>query len=122
MYEYLSGNAEKVMKKGYPVGAFWSYSFAGLNHENGTPQFNLLEVSEDKPYNGDPTSFLVYSGTIEPYFTGGVNLNARYKSFTLSTMFSLRYFWEDVNAFPLLMKILEIRFFCLMKLRMFPKI
>ena len=77
------------MKKGYPVGAFWSYSFAGLNHENGTPQFNLLEVSEDKPYNGDPTSFLVYSGTIEPYFTGGVNLNARYKSFTLSTMFSL---------------------------------
>lgn len=89
LYEYLSGNAEKVMKKGYPVGAFWSYSFAGLNHENGTPQFNLLEVSEDKPYNGDPTSFLVYSGTTEPYFTGGVNLNARYKSFTLSTMFSL---------------------------------
>ena len=87
--EFLAGSSSRVIKKGYPVGAFWSYSFAGLSHEDGTPQFNLLETSEEKPYNGDPTSFLVYSGSSEPYFTGGLNLNVRYKSFTLSSMFSL---------------------------------
>ena len=45
-------------------------------------------MSEEE-YNGDRTSFLVYSGQKDPYFTGGLNLNIRYHSFTLGTTFSL---------------------------------
>ena len=65
----------------------WSFDFAGLNPENGRAMFNRIMSKEE--YNGDMTSFLKYSGQKDPYFTGGVNLNIRYRSFTLATSFSL---------------------------------
>lgn len=58
-----------------------------MNPENGRPTFNRIMSEEE--YNGDRTSFLVYSGQKDPYFTGGLNLNIRYHSFTLGTTFSL---------------------------------
>ncbi len=84
---YLLGSSERILKKGYPLGSIWSFDFAGLNPENGRPMFNRM-MSEDE-YDGDRTSFLKYSGQKDPYFTGGLNLNIRYRSFTLGTSFSL---------------------------------
>ena len=37
----------------------------------------------------DPTKFMVWSGQKDPYFTGGLNLGIRYKSFVLSSDFAL---------------------------------
>lgn len=85
---FLSGSTDRILKKGYPLGGFWSYSFAGLSEEDGRPLFNYLDVEETNP-NVDPLTYLVYSGTTEPDFTGGLNLSLRWKNLTLATNFSL---------------------------------
>lgn len=86
---FLNGTTGQILKKGYPLSAFWSYSFAGLN-ENGKPTFNLLDVPEDQRNKDiEETSYLVYSGEKEPFFTGGLSLSFRYKSLTLNTNFAL---------------------------------
>ena len=87
---FLTGKSDVVLKKGYPIGGFWSYSFAGLDAIDGSPLFNYLDVPEkDRNALYDPTKFLVYSGEKEPFFTGGLNLSLRYKSLTLSGNFAL---------------------------------
>lgn len=87
---YLNGDGAQILKEGYPLSAFWSYSFAGLDGTNGKPTFNYVEVpEEEKSKDIDPTSYLVYSGEKEPYFTGGLGLSFRYKSLSLNTSFSL---------------------------------
>ncbi len=86
----LSGSGTKILKKGYPLSGFWSYSFAGLGAEDGRPLFNNLDVpAGERDSKMDPTTFLVYSGESEPAFTGGMNFSLRYKSLTLSSGFSL---------------------------------
>nr|WP_231932229.1 MULTISPECIES: SusC/RagA family TonB-linked outer membrane protein [Butyricimonas] len=88
--DFLNGNASKILKKGYSVTGFWSYSFAGLSAEDGHPLFNLVDIPEEKRDSKiDPTTFLVYSGDLEPSFTGGLSLGLRWKDFSLSTGFSL---------------------------------
>ncbi|MFV0323387.1 MAG: SusC/RagA family TonB-linked outer membrane protein [Bacteroides xylanisolvens] len=87
---YLNGGGTQILKEGYPLSAFWSYSFAGLDGTNGKPTFNYVEVpEEEKSKDIDPTTYLVYSGEKEPYFTGGLGLSFRYKSLSLNTSFSL---------------------------------
>ena len=85
--QYLSGSSSSPLKKGYPIDAFWSYSFAGLDPTNGYPTFNLIQFTE-ADNNIDPTTFLVYSGQSTPYFTGGFNTRLRYKDFTLGIDFA----------------------------------
>ena len=82
------GDGSRLLKKGYPLSAFWSYKFSGLSPENGYPTFDIGEVEEGN-INVDPTTFLVYSGQRDPYFTGGLNTRIRYKDFTLGADFSL---------------------------------
>lgn len=86
---FLNGKSDYILKEGYPLSAFWSYSFAGLD-ENGKPTFNLLDVPEEEYDSSiDKTTYLVYSGQKEPDFTGGMGLSFRYKSLTLNTNFAL---------------------------------
>lgn len=88
--DLLAGASGKILKKGYSVTGFWSYSFAGLSPEDGHPLFNYLDVpEEERDSKIDPTTFLVYSGDREPSFTGGLSLGLRWKDFSLSTNFSL---------------------------------
>ena len=86
--DYLDGRSNILVKKGYALGSMWSFAFDGLKHENGRPKFKYLDMPEGE-YDGDMTKFLTYSGEKDPYFTGGLNLNIRYRSFTLGTSFSL---------------------------------
>ena len=88
--DYLSGRSDIIVEEGYPLGAMWSFSYAGLNPENGRPTFNLMDVpEEERSPDVDPTTFLVYSGQKDPYFTGGLVLGFRYKSLNLNTSFAL---------------------------------
>lgn len=86
--DFISGSSDRFLKKGYPLSAFWSYSFAGLDPETGYPTFNLIDFEEADP-DIDPTTFLVYSGQKDPYFTGGVDTRIRYKSLSLGVNFSV---------------------------------
>ena len=86
----LNGSSERVLVKGKPVGGFWSYSFAGLSEEDGRPLFNYLDVPEEEiDYDVDPLTFLVYSGTSDPDFSGGLSFSLRYKNVTLSSGLTL---------------------------------
>ena len=88
--DFLNGRSDIILKQGYPLSSFWSYSFAGLNGQTGEPQFNLLDIPDDQRSRLiDPTTYLVYSGQRDPYFTGGLSLSFRYKSLTLNSSFSL---------------------------------
>lgn len=84
---FIAGSSDRLLKKGYPLGAFWSYDFAGLNPENGYPMFNNIAYDQEDP-TIDPTTFLTYSGQKDPYFTGGFNTNIKYRSVSLSANFS----------------------------------
>jgi len=88
--QFINGASDVILKEGYPLGSFWSYSFAGLNAETGEAMFNLLDIPADQRSRTlDPASYLVYSGQRTPYFTGGLGLSFRYRSVTLNTTFSL---------------------------------
>lgn len=86
---FLNGASNQIIKEGFPLSAFWSYSFAGLD-ANGKPTFNMVDVPDDqKNPDMDITDFLVYSGEKEPFFTGGFGFSFRYKSLTLNSNFAL---------------------------------
>lgn len=81
--DFILGNSGRILKKGYPVSGFWSYSFKGLNQETGYPEFNLPEGTVM-----DPAGFLVYSGQRDASFTGGFNTRVRYCGFTFGADFT----------------------------------
>ena len=67
--DFLNGRTDVIVKEGYPIGGFWSYSFAGLDGQTGQPLFNLLDVPEEmRSRTLDPTTYLVYSGQRDPFF------------------------------------------------------
>ena len=45
---FLSGRSDIVLKEGYPLSSFWSYSFAGLDGKTGEALFNLLDIPEEE--------------------------------------------------------------------------
>lgn len=88
--QYLSG---ELIRDGYPVNSFYSYRFGGLD-KNGLPTFNGIDFLNPN-YNGEIkdlksaiNSAMVLSGRREPVSAGGISLNFRYKSITLSSAFS----------------------------------
>lgn len=84
---YLDGSSGRVLKSGYPLSAFWAYSYAGLNHDTGIPEFNLLDQEVDQTM--DPVNYLVYAGQKEPSFTGGINTRFRYKGLSFGADFAV---------------------------------
>ena len=93
--DYLDGSSSQVLKEGYALSSFWSFDFKGLNPDTGYPEFNkLTQIDKDgntvlADFNGDISDFLVYSGQLEPDFTGGLNFRLRWKNLTLGGDFSL---------------------------------
>ena len=87
--DYLNGSSDRPLKKGYPLSAFWSYKFTGLNHNTGYPTFeNATYDDVDGDGSVDPTTFLVYTGQSEPDFSGGFNTRIRWKGFNLGIDFA----------------------------------
>ena len=82
---YLNGN---IYLTGFPVDAFYSYQFDGLD-EKGLPKFKNLESRPDNlsAYFRD---VLTYSGRRTPQVYGGFNTEVRYKRWTLRGSFSYK--------------------------------
>lgn len=85
---YLTGGKTQIVKEGYPLGSIWSYQLSHLDDEYGAPRFYHMNTDPILAKQ-DPTSVLVYSGQTDPFFTGGANINVRYKKLTLMSAFSL---------------------------------
>lgn len=99
---YLSGASDRVLKEGYALSSFWSYSFRRLNPDTGYPEYNLMhQLDENGQVKVDSygrpvpvecseiTDFLVWSGKTEPDFTGGLTTRLRWKGLTLGANLSL---------------------------------
>ncbi|ACU60521.1 TonB-dependent receptor plug [Chitinophaga pinensis DSM 2588] len=82
--DYLGGQA---IVNGEAYSTFYSYSYAGLNHNTGIPMFNNLDI---KPTSND-LDFLVKSGKLEPDFSGGANTMFRYKNISFSAQFAVAF-------------------------------
>ena len=73
--QLLSGT---LAVRGAPMGAMYSYQFAGLSAENGHPMF--YDEDGRVVHMGDPTLMrLIYSGSIFPKLYGGFDINASYR-------------------------------------------
>ena len=88
IFDYLNGVGNAVLESGKDISSFWSFSFKGLNPNNGYPEFNLMDIEVNDP--DDFTQCLVYSGKTTPDFNGGLSTNLRYKRFSLSASFTLQ--------------------------------
>lgn len=90
--EFPSGTG--IFRVGLPIGTHYTVGWLGVDPQTGNA------IYED--INGNPTS--VYSasnnratyGTYIPKYTGGANVDARYKSFDISVLFS---FAEGVKRY-----------------------
>lgn len=88
--DFLNGSSDRPLKKGYPLSAFWSYKFTGLDGKNGYPTFeNATYDAVEGNGSVDPTTFLVYSGPSEPDFSGGFNTRLRWKNFNIGMDFAV---------------------------------
>ena len=91
--DFLNGNSSRPLVKGKPISAFWSYDFAGLDHNTGYPTFNKLTHEtnsklDENNLSDNPADYLTYSGQTEPAFTGGISTRLRWRDFSLSMSFS----------------------------------
>lgn len=83
VFNYSRGNTYSV---GYPAGSVFSFRYAGLNPEDGTPLYYTKD-GEKVSYIVDVED-LVYSGTIIPPFSSSWTNMLSYKGLNLSFMFN----------------------------------
>ena len=82
--DYINGTAGI---NGEAYSTFYSYKFKGLNESNGEPEFENMEVENGE----DPRAYLVKSGKFLPDFNGGLNMQFKYKAFTLYALFNIQW-------------------------------
>jgi TonB-linked SusC/RagA family outer membrane protein len=75
---------------GYAQRGLFSVQFAGLDHEHGYPYYIDENGVRNSNVNLQSTNVahLKYEGPVDPTFTGGFYNQFRYKSFTLSALFT----------------------------------
>lgn len=78
--------AEGGNTEGYPVNSLFSIRYNGLDHFTGVPTFlNEKGVVSSEVYLQDERiSNLVFEGSVDPKFTGGLSNTFSYKAFSLN--------------------------------------
>lgn len=89
--DYLDGSA---VVDGRPFSTFYSYKFKGLNADDGTPEFENMDVKNAET----PLAYLVESGKYTPDFSGGLNTMLKYKSWSLYALFNIQ--WGGHSRLP----------------------
>lgn len=82
VHSYTSGFAAV---KGHPLGAIFSFQYAGLSPTDGTPRY-YVEGGSKTEAQVTNLSDLVYSGTRHPTYSGSFSNTIAYKDFELSFM------------------------------------
>ena len=82
VHSYTSGFAAV---KGHPLGAIFSFRYAGLSSTDGTPRY-YVEGGSKTDSKVSNLSDLAYSGTRHPTYSGSLSNTVAYKNFELSFM------------------------------------
>ncbi|MCG8412458.1 MAG: SusC/RagA family TonB-linked outer membrane protein [Bacteroidales bacterium] len=85
--DYINGT---IIRKGIPVGGFYSYKFDKLD-KNGLPTFKDTEQLEGETQEEFFKRVFVYSGTSNPTVTGGLSLNFTYKYWFATCLFNYSF-------------------------------
>lgn len=80
-FRYTGG---RTSAKGYPIESIFSYRFAELSDQNGTPLY--YDAEGEKQTYISSIDDLVFSGTRIPVYTGAFTNRFTYKNFNLSFM------------------------------------
>lgn len=85
--------SSKKWVKGGSLYDYWLYEWAGVNPENGNPQWYYYDENGNKLVTEDYSSLddeidKVKCGTSLPSLTGGISTDLRWKGLTLSAQFS----------------------------------
>ncbi|MEG2556235.1 MAG: SusC/RagA family TonB-linked outer membrane protein [Odoribacter sp.] len=83
--DYLNGS---IYLTGFPVDAFYSYQFAGLD-KDGLPTFKNLDSKKESVF-GYFSDVLKYSGQRTPKVYGGFSTEVKVKDFTVRANFSYK--------------------------------
>ncbi|ETZ24634.1 SusC/RagA family TonB-linked outer membrane protein [Pedobacter sp. V48] len=70
--------------QGYPVSAFWVFDLKGLDHQSGSPLYNIPTTAENPSVKVDAAAYMKYAGNLYADFTAGLNNTFNYKRFTFS--------------------------------------
>ncbi len=91
MSSYISGTSGSFVLKGYPIGAFWAYPYAGPDPETGIPTFHNFpnDGSVGEAAGMSPTEYLTYMGSRNPDITSGLGLRINYKRLSINTGLTL---------------------------------
>lgn len=93
--EIISGT--QIHKIGHSYRTFYMIEFAGINPDNGNPQFYTNDLLEDGTYSKEITENATKAKSImldkhaEPNITGGLYNSFRYKWFDLSFLFNYQF-------------------------------
>lgn len=100
----ISTGSQKVNSDyvtGYPAFSVFAYQFAGLDNL-GDPQIQLGDKTITKAPNAATPDDILFMGTYQPVWSGGLSNTFRYKSFALSAnaVFNLGHVMRrDMNTF-----------------------
>jgi hypothetical protein len=96
-----SGRMSSTYIVGYSMAPLFAYRFAGLDNM-GDPMIKLSDGTITKDPNAATSKDLVYKGTTQPVFTGGLTNTFGYKGFSLTAnmVYNLgNVMRRDVNTF-----------------------
>lgn len=88
----IAGSAEKLLKPGLDSDSYYLREWAGVNPENGAPQWFMTVKNEDGTTSREVTSNyakadMVVCGASTPDFYGGFSTNLSYKNIDFSANF-----------------------------------
>ncbi|QIH35708.1 SusC/RagA family TonB-linked outer membrane protein [Sphingobacterium sp. DR205] len=86
--EYESGTF--IIRKGLPYGSHYTYHYLGADPETGRPTY-YAQDGVTKVYSQSQAGRFATFGTYLPKHVGGFNIDARYKRFSVSTLFSYQF-------------------------------
>jgi TonB-linked SusC/RagA family outer membrane protein len=96
----VEGAAKKLLKPGYDVDSWFLTEWAGVDPENGKPQWFTTNASGErvKTYSyGEASKYQKVVGSYTPDFFGGFSTSLNYKNFDFAAIFSYSVGGEIYN-------------------------
>nr|WP_315220775.1 TonB-dependent receptor [uncultured Flavobacterium sp.] len=96
----VAGSASKLLKPGYDVDSWYLTEWAGVDPENGKPQWFTTNATGErvKTYSyGEASKFRKVIGSYTPDFFGGFSTTLNYKNFDFAAIFSYSVGGEIYN-------------------------
>ncbi len=84
----IAGSANRILEVGEPIDTYWLKEWAGVNPDNGAPQWYMDDESGNKVITSDYSKADYYKvGHLSPDFYGGFSTSLRWKDIDLNANF-----------------------------------